>query len=594
MLVSQLSTSRLGLGMYSRRITNQCRDVIGPSNHSSKRSCSESQPTHHAEERRKESGQFAGSSGLEASRYYDYAQYPTSSPLSYDTIARHHTPAGHYTHGLPPHTQIRMSPDGCTQEELNRTPPLPPLPPPPQNSATSRELWSHRERVRSISFSLPPPVSMELRTNNYDPRRPDELAPGIADISTFRLLPYGEGSSRGEAKSPTSSPRGSKSALKSLRESFRDEGNQSGHEKAEYSRYHDHLVASKDPYRFGPTTYPPRVPSGGGPHGDNLSDIPRAVGEVGRLSAVQRTDETEYTREPSSDKPRPRLPPISFLLCLSMAEATNILQRRTNEYDGAPFEIWENQENTGNRGNRENGQPLNNSLQTLPPPHPLEPSSAAGYSKPAGAMLRPRCTPISICKSTLESGSSLCRCSSTQVERPPPGFITDRNSLPEVNEERQYPNPRPGMRHGQRQTMSEAEKRARKALQQQRRRKHGPTREPRERFSVEEDTWLVMEKRRLEKEPNKHWTDLEYAHKAKFPNLKDRTLSGLQSRYYRIKKKYPVDPTSPGGSGGPSRWDAEVEGRFSEGADSDGDIEDFEVRDASAEGDLNGYGAERI
>ncbi|KAF8449997.1 hypothetical protein BGX38DRAFT_1142403 [Terfezia claveryi] len=502
-------------------------------------------------------------------------------------MARHGTPAGHYTYLAPPDTKIETRHDAYTQEEVNRTSPPPPHQ--PQTSTTSPEPWSHRERVRSTSFPLPLPANMKPRTYSYHPRSPDGLAPRIVD--TFGSFPCSEVSRSRRAKPPTSSPRGSDSALQSFREGFRNEGNRHSHGRVEYSRYHDlHRSAPKDPYYFVPTTPPSLVPSGDGSHRYNLSDTPRAVFGVYRLSTIQRPDGTEYTRESSSDKPNGlQLPPISFLLSLSMTEATNVLQRHTNESDGDGLRMpFETQRNEGN------SQPGKNNSQVLPPPRLLEPSSAAGYSKPAGAMLRPRCTPISICKANLESGSSLCHYSSTHVQRPLSDFTEDRNYISEASEERQYPNTRPGMRHGLRQTMSEAEKRARKALQQQRRRKHGPTREPRERFSEEEDTWLVMEKRRLEKEPNKHWTDLEYAHKAKFPNLKDRTLSGLQSRYYRIKKKYPTDPASPGGNGAPSRWDAEVEGHFSEGADSDGEVEDFEMRDASVEGDSSGSGAERV
>lgn len=96
----------------------------------------------------------------------------------------------------------------------------------------------------------------------------------------------------------------------------------------------------------------------------------------------------------------------------------------------------------------------------------------------------------------------------------------------------------------------------------------------------------MTEKRRLEKEPNKHWTDLEYAHKARFPEKNFRTLSGLQSRYYRIKKKFErildaKERDSRSGSTLPthtqerSRWDEEIEGRYSESGDleSDGELE---------------------
>lgn len=96
----------------------------------------------------------------------------------------------------------------------------------------------------------------------------------------------------------------------------------------------------------------------------------------------------------------------------------------------------------------------------------------------------------------------------------------------------------PSGTHNTRQTMSIAEKRRRKAEQQQRRRKHGPTREARERFSSSEDLWLMSQKHSLECEPNKHWTDLEAAHREAFPDKSFRTLSGLQSRYYRIKKRH--------------------------------------------------------
>ncbi|KAF8419280.1 hypothetical protein EV426DRAFT_677807 [Tirmania nivea] len=516
----------------------------------------ESRPT---EERRKEHERPARSRELEVSRYYayDYAQYntPTSYSPPNDAMVAHCTPEGHYKHQSFDGIQIVVHRDAYTQEKANST-----LPPNPALiSTTSPEFWSHSGRIRSTSFSLPLLANMEPTTNNYHSRSPDAVAAQV--VNTFKRqkpFPYGVVS---RSKSPTSLPRGSDSGL----------------------NVHGYIVP-QDPYNFRDTVQPSLVPSDGGSHSNNLSDIPRVVCEVDRRSTMRRFDETKYARESSHDKPKSlRLPPISFLLSLSTTEATNVLQR----HDGArmPFE---SRETLGNY------QPGSNISQILPPPPPLEPGSAAGYSKPAGAMLRPRCTPTSICKASLERGSSLCRYSRTQIHQQSPGATEDRNSFSKVNEERQYPNIGPGIRHGLRQTMSEAEKRARKALQQQRRRKHGPTREPRERFTEEEDAWLVMEKRRLEKEPNKHWTDLEYAHKAKFPNLKDRTLSGLQSRYYRIKKKYPVDPASPGGNGVPSRWDAEVEGRFPEGADSDGDIEDFEMKDASIEGDSSGSGVERV
>ena len=558
------------------------RGVIGPSSYPFKRRCSESRPTEGARKKHEQPGRNLGPKAF-AAEYHDYAQY--STPTSYsppnDAMVGHRRPTGHYTHRSPADTQIEACHDAYThdQEEANTSPPLPSHL--PQASTTSQELWSHGERVCSTSVSLPLPANMEPRTYTR-PKSPDELAPRIVAMDTFgfrKHFPYGEISNMKGAKSPISSPRGPNSVLQPLTESFRDEGNQHGHGRVAYSRYYTDSIAPKDQYHFRSITQSSPTHFDDVSHRNNLSDTPRAVCEIDRLSTIsmQGLGEAEYTRVSSSDKPKSlRLPSISFLLSLSMAEATSVLQRHTDEYDGVwmPFET---QDNGGN------GQQVNNNWQILPPPHPLEPSSAAGYSKPAGAMLRPRCTPISICKTSLERGSSLCHYPNTQVQRPSSDFSEDCNSFSGVNEEQKYPHTRPGIRHGLRQTMSEAEKRARKALQQQRRRKHGPTREPRERFSAEEDTWLVMEKRRLEKEPNKHWTDLEYAHKAKFPNLKDRTLSGLQSRYYRIKKKYPVDPASPGGNGGPSRWDTEVEGRFSEGADSDGEVEDFEMRDASVD-----------
>lgn len=262
-----------------------------------------------------------------------------------------------------------------------------------------------------------------------------------------------------------------------------------------------------------------------------------------------------------------RLPPVSVLLSLARKGCAETMTQKQEEAGTVSTE----------------GLRLPADLcRVLPIPCPLQASSPAGYSLPAGATPpRARASPISQTKERVQTTSPVHHRSS--IVRPQ---MTGNHSFSREHE-RTYQTPRPGIR---RQTMTDSEKRARKAAQQQRRRKHGPSREPRERFSEEEDCWLVTEKRRLEKEPNKHWTDLEIAHRAKFPHLKDRTLSGLQSRYYRIKKKFPPEPQFSEGSETLSRWDEEVQGRFLEICDSEGEAEDEEMRDSSTDEDPNSSG----
>ena len=261
------------------------------------------------------------------------------------------------------------------------------------------------------------------------------------------------------------------------------------------------------------------------------------------------------TPNPTSQPTAKRLPSISTLLAVSDLEPLSSGPRETPVVE---LQL-----------------PRPHPANILPIPQPALNTSAARYSLPVGEVLRSRAVPVSLSKTIFDIGSFLTHQTAGGIGK---GHVS--GGIRNHTDERQLAGSRAGMRHGNRQTMSDAEKRARKALQQQRRRKHGPTREPRERFSEEEDRWLVMEKTRLEREPNKHWTDLEYAHRARFPNLKDRTLSGLQSRYYRIKKKFPGDPQTTSEGETLSRWDQEVQHQFQESGDSD-DPEDVSMDEES-------------
>lgn len=324
---------------------------------------------------------------------------------------------------------------------------------------------------------------------------------------------------------------------------------------------------------------------------DNISAIPRASHEMNRIPINEFNNHPKHSATVQShnspESIQVTLPPISVLLSkLRQRESSKMIHKEGAPITARPEEKYQYPQH-----------PHPHFTNILPLPRSTQPNSPAGYALPAGEFQRPMkilISPTSLSKAALNTASPPIRRSS-EVRQTMSVHSGYRHSFSQLKDERKYPPTRPASRPLHRQTMSETEKRARKALQQQRRRKHGPTREPRERFSEEEDRWLVMEKRRLEREPNKHWTDLEYAHRAKFPNLKDRTLSGLQSRYYRIKKKFPVDPTTEGEHEIRSRWDEEVQDRFPEGADSDGDPEDYEMREASLDEDSTGSvsGAEK-
>ena len=299
---------------------------------------------------------------------------------------------------------------------------------------------------------------------------------------------------------------------------------------------------------------------------------PRSESRALRQKLGGHTPSSRSLQKPSH-RVQIRLPPVSVLLSLARDGCKETMNPKGEEIETASAEGLQLPMNLGG---------------VLPIPCPLQANSPAGYSLPAGAAPpRALASPISQSKERIQTVSPAHHCSS--IVRPQ---ITAANGNHHAfsQEHERYRTPRLGIR---RQTMTDSEKRARKAAQQQRRRKHGPSREPRERFSEEEDRWLVTEKRRLEKEPNKHWTDLEISHRAKFPHLKDRTLSGLQSRYYRIKKKFPPEPQLSEGSETVSRWDEEVQGRFLEACDSEGEAEDEEMRDSSMDEDLISSGGRR-
>ncbi|KAF8462955.1 hypothetical protein BDZ91DRAFT_764900 [Kalaharituber pfeilii] len=294
-----------------------------------------------------------------------------------------------------------------------------------------------------------------------------------------------------------------------------------------------------------------------------------------------------------------RLPPISTFFSLALPCADSCSRRKDhitnhNNYH-SPMDVIL--------------PPLDR--QTLPLPQPVSAISPAGYYLPAG-IAPPRRRTYSPLVAQLQDAMR----ASTQRQA-----IAKRHSLdstrdfqgypqtPPLQQDNKFSDLPPRVRQICRRTMSEREKRARKAAQQQRRRKYGPMRDARERFSRAEDLWLVTEKRRLEKEPNKHWTDLETAHKTTFPNKTFRTLSGLQSRYYRIKEKFEhILDTNENGQRlgrevgmqleqkGPSKWDEAVQGHFDVCGDTDGekDLSDDNMLDACTEDGSCGSGEEKL